>query len=171
MFGLTGALPYVVAAIIALGAFGGTYLKGRWDGAASRNPEIVQYQVAIAQHERIALEAQERANKASASVVVKWRERVKTIEVEKEAAPRLIEVIRDKTPADCVLPAEYRRLWNGSKNAPDGTAAQDSARANDAPVAVADAARAAAEARQAFEVNKAKLEAIQSYLSKIQEAS
>lgn len=169
MFGLTGVLPYVLGIVLALGAFGGTYLKGRWDGAASRNPEIVSYQVAIKDHERIALEAQARASKASASVVTKWRERTVTIVKEAEAAERIVEVVKNESDPNCKLPPSWRVLWD-APDASSGAASKHPNRTDGPPVEVADAARAVSEAREAFELNRAKLEALQDYLSKIQEA-
>lgn len=163
-----GAVPYVVAGIVALAALGGSYWKGRIAGAESRQPEITSLEQAAERQRLAALAAEQKATEAANRVRVEYRTRVETIVKEAEAAPALVEVIRRESDPNCVLPPAYRVLWDGP--GPDSPAAKDSARVNAAPVPLADAAATAAEAKRRFQENEAKLVALQSYLSQIQEA-
>lgn len=167
---LLGLLPYGLAIVVALGAAAGVYFKGFANGSASRNGEIVDLRTAISRSESAAKEANDRAEKASAQVQVEYRDRIKVVTKEAETRTELVEVIKRETDPNCVLPPAYRELWDGPAKPAGSPKAQDSARTPPAPVAVADAAAAAAEAKRRFEENAAKLEALQNYLSQIQDA-
>ena len=80
-----------------------------------------------------------------------------------------MEVIRRES-ANCELPGAYRELWDGPPRAGSGEA-EPPARVNAAPVPVADAAEAAAEAKRRFQENEARLIALQNYVAQIQEAA
>lgn len=163
-----GAIPYVVGAIVAVGISAGLYFKGYASGSASRNEEIIELQAKIEKARIAAVNAELRADEAAAQVKIEYRERVKIVERESQSAPQLIEVIRRETPSDCFLPPAYRELWDG----PDQhrAAGKDSAGVDGAPVSLADAAAAAAEAKKRFRANEEKLIALQSLLAKINDA-
>ena len=160
----------MVAGLMALAAVTGAYFKGRTAGAESREPEIVALKLDAERGRLAAVAAQTQANEAAAQVRIEYRDRVKTIVQEGETRTELVEVIRRETQPnpDCVLPPAYRELWDGSR-AGSGEA-ESPARANVAPVSLADAAQAAAEAKRRFHENEAKLIALQSYVSQIAEA-
>ena len=153
-YGLAGAL--FLAAVV--GAFSVGYGKG----SASRNSEIAEYQAAIEVSKRLAADAERKASEASARVVVEYRDRVKVIEKRVPGEIQLIETIRES--ANCPVPPEFIRLWNGGAS-PDGQGAQGASGVNGAPVTLAEVAEAAAEARRRFEVNAARLEALQSLVN------
>ena len=150
-YGLAGAL--FLAAVV--GAFSVGYGKG----SASRNSEIAEYQAAIEVSKRLAADAERKASEASARVVVEYRDRVKVIEKRVPGEIQLIETIRES--ANCPVPPELVQLWNGGAS-PDGQDAQGASGVNGAPVTLAEVAEVAAEARRRFEVNAARLEALQS---------
>ena len=149
-YGLAGAL--FLAAVV--GAFSIGYGKG----SASRNGEIAEYQAAIEVSKRLAADAERKAAEASARVVVEYRDRVKVIEKRVPGEIQLIETIRES--ANCPVPPELVQLWNGGAS-PDSQDAQGSSGVNGAPVTLAEVAEAAAEAKRRFEVNAARLEALQ----------
>jgi hypothetical protein len=164
-----GVIPYVVAGLVVAGAIGGSYFKGRKAGAESREPEIVALKLDAERSRLAAAAAQNAANEAAEKVRIVYRDRIVKVEAEAEVRTELVEVIRREANPNCVLPPAYRELWDGPINAGSGEA-QPAERANVAPVALADAAEAAAEAKRRFEANEAKLIALQNYVSQIQEA-
>ena len=127
-YGLAAALALV--ACIASGAIG--YGKG----SASRNAEIASYQAAIKVSEKLADEADERAAKASAKVVIQYRDKVRIVREVTPGEIQLIEVIKRERLPD--LSPSFRVLHDsaaaGSK-APENPAGTDAA-----PVPVEDAA-------------------------------
>lgn len=162
-----GVLPYALGAIVVCGLAVGLYFKGYANGSASRNDEIAQMLATLESARAEAKRLEAKAGEAAKNVRVEYRKVIETVTVEKEAARELVEVIR--RDASCDLPPAYRQLWDGK---PTSGSAADSGAAgvNGAPVAMADAAAAVAEAKEAFELNKAKLEAIQSFLRQIEDA-
>ena len=153
-YGLAGAL--FLAAVV--GAFSVGYGKG----SASRNSEIAEYQAAIEVSKRLAADAERKASEASARVVVEYRGRVRVIEKRVPGEIQLIETIRETS--NCPVPSELVQLWNGGAS-PDGQDAQGASGVNGAPVTLAEVAEVAAEARRRFEVNAARLEALQSLVN------
>ena len=153
-YGLAAAL-FVVSVISAFGV-------GYGNGSASRNPEIAEYQAAIEVSKRLAADAERKAAEASARVVVEYRDRIKVIEKRIPGEVQLIETIRETS--NCPVPAEFVQLWNGGSS-PDSQDAQGASGVNGAPVTLAEVAEAAAEARRRFEVNAARLEALQSLVN------
>ena len=153
-YGLAGAL--FLAAVV--GAFSVGYGKG----SASRNGEVAELTAAIEVSKRLAADAERKASEASARVVVEYRDRVKVIEKRVPGEIQLIETIRES--ANCPVPPEFIRLWNGGAS-PDGQGAQGASGVNGAPVTLAEVAEVAAEARRRFEVNAARLEALQSLVN------
>ena len=151
-YGLAAAL--VAALCFISGVIG--YSKG----SLSRNAEVAEYQAAIKASEILVKEADERAQAVSERVVIQYRDRVRTIAERVPGEIQLIEVIKRETPDTCLLPPAYRELWDG-KPAEGSSTAQGSGGANGAPVTVADAAETGAEARKRFELNAAKLAALQ----------
>ncbi len=151
-YGLAASLFAVAVAISAA--------VGYSKGAASRNPEIVELQAAIEASKRIAAEWEATAAANAAKVVTVFKDRVKVIKEREPAEVQLIEVIRAETPDSCLLPPAYRELWDG-RTPSDRANAEGAPGTAGAPVAVADAAETAAEARRRFELNSAKLEALQ----------
>lgn len=149
-YGTAAAL--FVAWSIFLGV--GSYYKGR----DSRTPEIAEYQAAIKASEKLAQEAEDRAAKTAAQVVTKYVDRVKVIREKVPGEIQLIETIRESS--NCPVPVEFVRLWDGTAS-PDSKAPQDSGGVDGAPVTLAEVAEAAAEARRRFEINSARLEALQ----------
>ena len=149
---------YVVAILAALAVLAGVGAKGYLLGREAREPEIVEMRLVLAAAERAAAEAEAKGKKAAAAALASYRAKASVIRVEAENTPQIVEVIRRETPADCVLPPAYRRLWDGESGSGE---AADTARTDGTPVAVADAAQTAAEARRRFEDNSAKLEALQ----------
>ena len=143
----------VVFAIFIMGAGAIGYSKG----SASRNGEIAELSAAIQTAQALAAEADERANAVSERVVIEYRDRVKVIKEKEPGEIQLIEVIR--RDATCDLPPAYRVLWDGAPSG--GAEAQPPGGVDGAPVAVADAAETAAEARRRFEINAARLAALQ----------
>ena len=161
-----GAIPYVVGAIMVAGISASLYFKGYSSGSASRNSEIVELRAKIESAQISAINAEQRADEAAAQVKIEYRERIKTVIRESESAPKLIEVIRRETPSDCHLPPAYRELWDGPD--PNRAADKGSAGTDGAPVALADAAQAAAEARKRFRANEEQLIALQNYLRNLE---
>ena len=149
-YGLAGAL--FLASVV------GAFSVGFGKGSASRNGEIASLTAAIEVSKRLAADAERKANEASARVVVEYRDRVKVIEKRVPGEIQLIETIRET--ANCPVPPELVQLWNGGTS-PDGKDAQGSSGADAAPVTLAEVAEAAAEAKRRFEVNAARLEALQ----------
>lgn len=146
------AISVVLAAVVS--AFGIGYGKG----SASRNHEIAEYQAAIEVSKRLAADAERKAAEASARVITVYQDRVKVIEKRVPGELQLIETIRES--ANCPVPPELVQLWNGGAS-PDGQDAQGASGVNGAPVTLAEVAETAAEARRRFEVNAARLEALQ----------
>ncbi len=161
-------IGFGLSALMVVGAVGLSYFKGHTAGAESREPEIVALHVAIEQAKAQAAEAEERAKQASARVVTEYRDRIVKVEKEAEVRTELVEVIR-REAVNCELPGAYRELWDGPPSA-GSDPAKPAPRVNAAPVPVADAAEAAAEAKRRFEENAARLAALQNYISQIQEA-
>ena len=161
-------IGFELSAIMVVGAVGVSYFKGYSSGTKSRETEIVALRVSIESAKAQAAEAEERAKQASARVVTEYRDRIVKVEKEAEVRTELVEVIRRES-ANCELPGAYRELWDGPSGA-GGDPAKPSARVNAAPVPVADAAEAAAEAKRRFEANEAKLIALQNYIAQIAEA-
>lgn len=153
-YGLAGAL--FLAAVV------GAFSIGFGKGSASRNGEIAEYQAAIEVSKRLAADAERKASEASGRVVVEYRDRVKVIEKRVPGEIQLIETIRES--ANCPVPPELVQLWNGGSS-PDSQDAQGASGVNGAPVTLAEVAEAAAEARRRFEVNAARLEALQSLVN------
>lgn len=145
-----------LCATILSGAVG--YSKG----AASRNDEIASLQAAIETSNRLAADAEARAAKVSERVVVEYKDRVRVIREQAPASVELVEVIRE-SPGNCLLPAEFVRLWNGPAS-PGGAGNQASPGTDGSPLTLADAAAVAAEARERFEINAARLEALQRFI-------
>jgi hypothetical protein len=153
------AIAIVFAAVVGAGAVG--YAKG----SASRNDEIAGYQAAISTAEARAKDYKAASDAAANSARVVYRDRVTTIVQEAQAAERIVEVVKREVDPNCTLPASFRELWDGK---PSGSGeAQPASGAN---VPLADLAETAAEARKRFEENRAKLDALQSYIAKIEEA-
>ena len=150
---------YGLADALFLAAVVGAFSIGYGKGSASRNGEIAEYQAAIEVSKRLAADAERKASEASARVVVEYRDRVRVIEKRVPGEIQLIETIRES--ANCPVPPELVQLWNGGSS-PDSQDAQGSSGVNAAPVTLAEVAEAAAEARRRFEVNAARLEALQS---------
>ena len=153
-YGLAGAL--ILAAIV------GSFSVGYGKGSASRNGEIASLTAAIEVSKSLAAEAERKAAEASAKVVVEYRDRVKVIEKRVPGEIQLIETIRETS--NCPVPDALVELWNGGAS-PDGKDAQGSSGVDAAPVTLAEVAEAAAEARRRFEVNAARLEALQSLVN------
>ena len=151
-----GFYGLAAAIFVAWSAFLGitSYHKGR----DSRTPEIASYQAAIKASEVLAREAEERASKAAAREVIVYRDKIKVIEKRIPGEVQLIETIRETS--NCPVPAEFVQLWNGEPAA-DGANPQGSGGTDAAPLTLAEVAETAAEARRRFEVNAARLEAIQ----------
>lgn len=162
----------MVGILVALAALGGSYWKGRVAGAESRQPEITALQLDAERQRLAAAAAEQKATEAAAKVRTVYRDRIVEVVKEAETAKELVEEVKRESAAnpDCVLPPAYRELWDGPPKPADSPAAKDSARVNAAPVALADAAATAAEAKRRFQENEAKLIALQNYLSQIQEA-
>lgn len=159
----------MVGIAVAAGALGISYWKGYRGGAKSRDAEIVALKLDSERQRLAALAAEERANEAAQKVRVEYRTKVETIIQEAEAAEKIVEVIKREADPNCVLPPAYRELWNGPDNS-GGAKDKPAPRVDAAPVALADAAAAAAEAKARFEQNAARLEALQNYISQIQDA-
>ena len=153
-YGLAGAL--FLAAVV------GSFSIGFGKGSASRNSEIAEYQAAIKASERIAAEADRKAAETSAKVVTVYQDRVKVIEKRVPGEIQLIETIRETS--NCPVPDALVELWNGGTT-PDGQDAKGSGGVDGAPVTLAEVAEAAAEAKRRFEVNAARLEALQSLVN------
>lgn len=145
--------PIMAVLMIAAGAIG--YVKG----SASRNDEIAELQGAIRAAEVLAKDAEERAESASARVVVEYRDRVKTITERLPGEIQLVEVIRNDASL-CPLSGAFRVLWDGG-SAPNGADAQAPGGVDAAPVPVADLAETVSEARKRFDENAARLAALQ----------
>ena len=153
------ALYGFIAVIIAIAlAFAGSF--GYRKGVDSRTPEIARLTAAIETSKQLAADAESRAKIAGERISVKYRDRVKVITERVPAETRLVEVIRRETNPDCTLSGSYRQLWDGTAPAGDTPAGNPSGTIA-APVAVAEAAATAAEARRRFEQNAAQLTAIQ----------
>ena len=150
LYGLAASLLVVWSIFLGTTA----YYKGR----DSRSSEVAEYQAAIKASEIAAREATDRAEKAAAKVVVEYRDRVKVIEKRLPGEIQLIETIRETS--NCPVPDALVELWNGGTS-PDGQDAKGSGGVDGAPVTLAEVAEAAAEAKRRFEVNAARLEALQ----------
>lgn len=156
LYGLAFAL--FLASLLGAGSVG--FVKG----ASSRNGEIANLKAAIAIHERIALDANSKAEKAAGAIRIVYRDRTREIVKEAEAQVKLVEVIRREIDPNCSLPPAFRVLW-------DGSAAPGSAAVEDPPgtsVPLGDLAETAAEARKRFEGNKAKLDSLQRLLKELE---
>lgn len=164
-----GVLPLGLAAALIFSVVVGSYFKGYGNGKKARDPEIVELKLELEGSRLAALAAEKRAEEAAQNVRIEYRTRTETIVKEAEARTELVEVIRREANPNCELPGAYRELWDGP---PSPRSAEDkpSPRVNAAPVPLADAAEAAAEAKRRFHENEAKLIALQNYLSQIQEA-
>ena len=154
LYGLAASLVVVWSIFLGTTA----YYKGR----DSRSNEVAEYQAAIKASERIAAEADRKAAETSAKVVTVYQDRVKVIEKRVPGEIQLIETIRETS--NCPVPDALVELWNGGAS-PDGKDAQGSSGVDAAPVTLAEVAEAAAEARRRFEVNAARLEALQSLVN------
>lgn len=156
-----GGIPYAVGAAIVCGALVGTYFKGRAAGSESRNAEIAQLLVTLERARDAAKLAEARAEEAAKNVRIEYRKVVEQVTVEKEAARELIEVVR--RDASCDLPPSFRVLHDTAAGYPaDKTAA--------GTVTAAQAAETIADNYATARENSARLEALQNYLSQIQEA-
>lgn len=151
----------MVGIAVAAGALGLSYFKGYANGSASRNPEFVELRSQIERGRLAALAAEKRAEEASQKVRIEYRTKVETVIQEREAARELIEVVR--RDASCDLPPSFRVLHDAAAGSP---APKDSART----VTAAEAAETVADNYATARENAARLEALQNYLSQIQEA-
>lgn len=156
-----GAIPYVVAGLLAVGAITGAYFKGRAAGSESRNEEIVQLLTTLERARDEAKRAEARAEEAAKNVRIEYRKVVEQVTVEKEAARELIEVVR--RDASCDLPGSFRVLHDTAAGYPAGQASSGTVSAAQAAETIADNYAAARE-------NAAKLEALQNYIAQIQDA-
>lgn len=156
-----GVIPYVVAGLIAIGALAGAYFKGRAAGSESRNAEIAQLLVTLERARDAAKLAEARAEEAAKNVRIEYRKVVEQVTVEKEAARELIEVVR--RDASCDLPPSFRVLHDTAAGYPADKAAPRTVSAAEAAQTIADNYATARE-------NAARLEALQNYISQIQEA-
>lgn len=152
-----GLLPYGLAALVALGMCGFSYHKG----AQSREAEIVELRTSIELARKAAESAEKKAKEAAENVRIVYRTKVETITQEREAQRELVEVIR--RDANCDLPASFRVLHDAAAGSPADPSTARTVTAAEAAETVADNYRAARE-------NEAKLAALQSYLSQIQDA-
>lgn len=157
-YGLAAALW-----VVSLISVGSVYYS---KGSASRNSEIAEYQAAIATSENIARAAEAKAEKARATVITEYKERVKVIREQIPGEIQLVEVIkRDST---CLAPPSFRVLHDSA--ASGNPAPKDSTGTDAAPVPVEDIAATVADNYRTARENAARLSALQSYLSKIEEA-
>ncbi len=156
LMGLYGlAVALFALAVIGAGAVG--YSKG----SASRNPEIATLEASIATSKELARQAERKAAETAAQVVTVYKDRVKVIRETVPGETQLVEVIRrDST---CDLPPSFRVLHDTAAGSPTP---QDSAE----PVGAAVAAQTIAENYRAARETAAKLEALQAYLNRIEEA-
>ena len=155
-----GAIPYVVGVFLALAIVAGAGVKGYLYGRESREDEVVELRAGMESARRFAEEARERGEAAAKRAKAQYEAKAKTIRIEAENTTKLVEVIRRETPGDCVLPPAFSRLWDG----PGVGEAADSSGVDGPSVALAEVAESAAEARRRFELNAAKLEALQKLL-------
>lgn len=162
-----------MAAALIFSVVVGSYFKGRSvgyeSGKRSRDSEVTALQLEAERQRLAAITAEAHAEEAGRQVSIQYRDRIVTVVKEAEAAKELVEVIRREANPNCELPGAYRELWDGPAK-PGGAEDKPAPRVNAAPVALADAAEAAAEAKRRFHENEAKLIALQNYLSQIQEA-
>lgn len=156
-----GAIPYVLAALMALAVIGAAGVKGYLYGRESRESEITDLRVAINTSRAEADRAEKRARETAAQVSIEYRDRIVRI---REAAPppQIIErVVREaSTATDCsIVPPSFVCLWNGT--ASGGVCAEG---APGTTVTVKELAEATSIARERFLANQAQLDALQSLL-------
>jgi hypothetical protein len=144
---------YAALFSVGLALLGGAYFKG----AASRNPEIAEYQAAIKASEKLALEAEARAKETAARVVVEYRDRVKVIREREPAEIQLVESAKRETDPACMLPPSFIRLWNGEP-APGGEAGENPRGVDEGARPLADLPEQTRLARKAFDENLALVE-------------
>ena len=143
---------WLVALIAAVGlalSAGLGYIKG----SASRNPEIAELHAAIRTAQVLADEAEAKAAKTAAKVVVEYRDRIKTIREVTPGEIQLVEVVRQ---SDCTLSPAWRVLHDSA--ASGSSPAQDSS----GPVGAAEAIETVTENYRIARENAARLEALQS---------
>lgn len=151
-----GIQASILAIVIAL-----TSVIAYYKGRDSRADEIVALQSAIQASNTLAREWEDRAKTASAKVVTKYIERVKTIREEIPGEIQLVEVIRNTS--DCELPGAFRLLHD---RAASGSAdAENPAGTDAAPVPAQDAAATVAENYRIARENAARLEALQAIIT------
>ena len=150
--GLMASILVVWSIFLGLGA----YYKGR----DSRADEVAQYQAAIDRANSEAREAELRASKASARVVTEYRDRIKVIREQAPSRIELVEVVKREVDSDCMLPPSFIRLWDGepSSSAPG----ENPERVDGASRSLADLPEQIRKAREAHEINSARLSAWQS---------
>ena len=148
LYGLAASLVVVWSIFLGTTA----YYKGR----DSRSNEVAEYQAAIKASEAAAREATDRAEKASAKVVVEYRDRIKTI---REVVPGEIQLVEVVKESNCELPGAWRVLHD---SAASGSApAEDSA----GTVSPADAIETVTENYRIARETAARLEALQSLVN------
>lgn len=156
-----GVLPYVLGAIVAFGALGASYFKGRTAGKESREPEIVALKLDAERMRLASLAAEAKAEEAAKNVRVVYRTRVETIIKEADGVPAQVEVIRRE--ANCDLPPSFRVLHDAASGNPTDPSSARTVDAATVAQTVADNYRTARE-------TEAKLIALQSYIAQIQDA-
>lgn len=164
-----------MAAALICSVVVGSYFKGRGvgyeAGRKSRDPEVTALQLEAERQRLAAITAEAHAEEAGRQVSIQYRDRIVTVVKEAEAATELVEVIRkdhEKANPNCDLPPSLRMLWN--RTDPNRSKAEPAARANEAPVTVAELAEGVRIAQEAFEKNRAQQIALQNYIAQIQEA-
>ena len=143
-YGLAGAL--FLAAVV------GSFSIGFGKGSASRNSEIAEYQAAIKASERIAAEAQKRADETAAKVITVYKDRIKTI---REVVPGEIQLVEVVKQSNCELPGAWRVLHDSA--ASGSPAPQDTG----GTVSPADAIETVTENYRIARETAARLEALQ----------
>lgn len=151
-YGLAAAL--FVASVI--GAFGVGYGKG----SSSRNPEIAEYQAAIATSKKLAQEAEARGAQIVEREVVVYKDRVKIIKEQIPGDIQLVEIVkRDST---CLAPPSFRLLHD--RAAFGGQDHQGSPGTDAAPVPIEDIAATVAENYRTYAETAARLDALQTII-------
>lgn len=153
----TGAIAYVVAALVALAVLVGAHELGFRRASAAGKANLAAYQ---AQAEAESAKLRAKAAEVRVEVVTKYQDRVKVI---REIAPEVVREIEVIRQSACVLPPEFRVLHDRAAGA--GTEA--SAGADAAPVTPEVVAETVAENYRIARETAEQLKALQEWAATV----
>jgi len=161
--GVARAVAVLAIAVAVAGALWKAYDLGHKAGTAKMTAVLAEWKLAVA-------EQAERRRKDQAERIAALESELDELRSRPEQVRIVTRTVRLKPDARCdSLPADFKRLWDaGYESGVRMVAATAAAGMDDASrVALADAARVIEEAKHRFEINAARLTALQLYVGSV----